>query len=250
MAWAKTVFAGGLGYPFAFEMIPIWRVIEGGPGLLLHALAVTATLLVIALAACAVPRRGEETTVVRASWWLILFAVLPVLLYLVKRISTPPHYFIVSLPAVLMLAGIGLDRSLARGETGARRAAGTSLLFIAGAGVVLVTTVLMAVRRSGGTPGDYGLTYRVQRDAAAILIESKVSPRNVDARYTRDGSIGVLYLMGTGSSGISFVPGRRAQIVDRQLMPGLDCPGAGTMLLDRRVGPLTLCVFERDKDDA
>ena len=247
--WAKTAFAGGLGNPFTFEMTPIWGVIEGPVGFLLHAVAVIATLMVLTLAAGAWPRRGEKTIVSGASWWLILFVAMPIALYLVKRVSTPPHYYIVSLPALLMLAGIGLDRAASRAQARAWPAARTSLLFIVVTGVVIVMTILVQVKRTGGTSGDYGGTYRAQRDAATLLLESKVAPRYVDARFTRDEGIGVLYLMVTESSGVSFSPDRRAQIVDTLLLPDHGCSGTGKMLLNRREGPLDICVFESVDDE-
>jgi len=248
--WVRTAFAGGLGNPFTFEMAPIWQIIEGPNGLLLNGVAIIATLLVIALGVSAWPQRGDHADVSRAAWWLIVFVLLPVVLYLVKRVSTPPHYFIISLPAVLMLAGIGLDRAASRAEAGARRAAGTSLLFIAGTGAVLVITVLSEVRRTGGTAGDYGVTYRAQRDVAALLLDARVDPRNVDVRFTRDRSPGLLYLMVTGSAGVSFLPDRRAQIVDRLLVPDHGCFGTGKILLNRREGPLDVCIFESADDEA
>jgi len=242
--WVKTAFAGGLGNPFTFEMAPIWKIIEGPPGVLLNGIAVIATLLIIALGISAWPRRGYQADVSRAAWWLIVFAVLPIVLYLVKRVSTPPHYFIISLPAVLMLAGIGLDRAAPRVEAGARRAVGMALLFIVGTGAVLVLTVLSEVRQTDGTAGDYGVTYRAQRDVATMLLDARVDPRNVDVRFTRDHSIGLLYLMVTGSTGVSFLPDRRAQIVDRLLVPNHGCSGTGKMLLNQREGPLDVCIFE------
>ncbi|PPR69218.1 MAG: hypothetical protein CFH02_00614, partial [Alphaproteobacteria bacterium MarineAlpha3_Bin1] len=79
------------------------------------------------------------------------------------RIKTLVGYFIVSLPALLMLAGIGLDRTGFRFGARSPRAFRTSLWFVASTGAVVVITILVIIKLTGGTSGEYGITYRTQR---------------------------------------------------------------------------------------
>lgn len=232
--WARTAFAGGLGAPFRATVEPLDAALGGARGVLLQLLALLATGLVLGAAGCAWLRP-------RTTRWLLLLAVLPLALYLLRGIRSPPHDFLPGLPPLLLLAGLGLDR-LGRRRPWLGWLPGLAIL---GAGTLLVLTILLEVRREGGTAGDYGTTYAVQRQVAALLVEHDVDLRAVDARPTRDQSVGVFHLIEHWADSGPFVPGRQARIVDRLLAPALDCaPEADTTVLQQRVGPLQLCIID------
>ena len=249
-AWARTGFAGGFGYPFAFGFESLANGWEGGKGRLLEGGAVTATVLTFALAlrALVAGRPNRDTrNAPSTSLWLGLFAVLPPLLYAVRGIPSPPHYFIVGLPALLMLAGEGMERVLGgRFEIEAGPLCGGKWRLAPGVimivcGLVVWTTMLLEIDRGGGTAGDYGVGYRAQRAAARILVEEGVATRGIDARLTRDHSIGIYYLMSTVLPRPERRAGRTAKLIDTLRYSEHPCGLEATER--RKAGPLRICLY-------
>ncbi len=250
--WGKTAFAGGLAYPFISEALPLSRSPLGAAMPWLNIMAVTSTALVLLLAGAGVllPEKKKEvgSTLARFGRWLFIFTAVPVVMYLARGRKIPPHYYIISIPPVLMLAGLGLEklkRELA--ESGLFRGRLSSLPSITGFlvivyGAVIWLSFILYLNRTGGTGGDYGLTYRVQEAAAEILVEEKIDPARVDACLTRDNSIGVSYLISILPGGEGPYSNRRARLVDTFLFEGQGCT-AGEVSAGK--GPLEICISNR-----
>lgn len=253
--WLGSAFAGNFGYAFAYTPAPL-TAIPGRPALgwVLEALAVLSSLVVVAafLRGAWRSRTAEGGADMAAAGmtaaarpWLVVFAILPPVLYLVRGIEGYPHYFIIGLPAVLLLAGQGLRGLGMRVRMPRLALAGVA----APAGLALVGTiiwlgVLGAVRREGGTAGDFGLTFATQRRVAARLVEEGINPAAVHADFMRDRAAGILYLMKRAESrGGAIMPGRQAALIDALLYPTTECrddlAGARTL----REGPVRLCLF-------
>ena len=290
---AGTAFAGGFGYPFAAEMIPLSRTPPGreSPGLQPTALLSTALILILAGAGVFAGKGRADAAFSR---WLFLFTLVPPVLYFIRGIKPPPHYFIVGIPAVLILAGLGMDNLLkwcyrpenARqpgGETGraaVRRSplakfrlasgllapiAGMAVIF---SGVAIWSSFIRYINRAGGTGGDYGLAYRVQRRASRLLVEERVPPPNIDAALTRDGGLSIRYLVTEEISGhlakrgsirknrtepeahdreiSAFLNAKNkyARLIDTLLFPGRDCSPYRFERIVRLAGPLKICLAD------
>jgi hypothetical protein len=237
--WVSTLFAGGFGYPFATGMISPGRVLAGAGGSIAGLCAGVGTALVAALAVLGIRKRTV---------WLALYAVMPLMLYVVKGIRTPPHYFIISIPAALLLAGAGLERvrdwSLpALGTTRGRVAAALPGVLILLCGSLLWGVTLGVLERNGGSGGDYGLAYRWQREAARFLSAEGVAPADLEAGRTRDHSIGIHYLLRYVYPPASPDGAKKAVLIDTLRLPGETC-GSGEGHMPRRFGPLLVCVHE------
>lgn len=247
--WAGTSFAGNFGYPFSFRPVSLALTPLGVSQPWLQPVAVAGTALVLALAAAgALIRPGKEgETAFRPSleFWLALFAVSPILLYLARGRAVPPHYFIVGLPALLLLAGLGVEKCRRGWGAGGRasRLCGrlpdlAGIAVVLGGGVLWISFISY-INRAGGTAGDYGIAYRCQAAVAEKLASEKIHPRAIDARLTRDNSIGVFYLLSLKSRP-PFAP-QTVRIIDSLLFPGRVC-GPGE--IRREVsgsGPLEIC---------
>ena len=80
--------------------------------------------------------------------------------YLVLRVRTPPHYFIVLFPSYALLAGWAAHRVWQSAERFAgHRGAGFLVLLPLLATALLLFAVLLFLRRSGGHPAEYGPHY-------------------------------------------------------------------------------------------
>ena len=284
--WGYTALAGGIGYPLAWSALPIARVLPGGAGVLAGTCASSGTLLMVLLVlsgvlCCCLGRCRPANGNMEARRWLVLFVVLPVGMYAIKGIATPPHYFIVTMPALMVLGGIGLrawtdlaDR--ARGpERPSRFVPAVAGGVVAGSAVVVWLLLASSIGEAGGTAGDYGLAYHVQMETACRLREEGVALEHIEAGSTRDRSIGVAYIMEHVLPGarrmrrsplperestdlgveagtpIPAIPGaavrksRRARLIDTLLFPGVGCgePGqAGTTRV--RCGPMLICLWD------
>lgn len=249
--WFDTFFAGGFGYPFGFRPAPLTDTPLGQQFPWLQPWVSGATWAVFILAAVGAataiaprlarlrtpaPPEGETEPIL----WLGLFAITPLCLYFLRGIRAEPHYFVVSLPAALTLAGCGAARLMRRGEPRALRvAAAAAGAASAAAGAVLVLLFLAWIRLQGGTGGDYGTAYSAQREAARLLHAHRVNPARVDARLMRDHGISLHYTLehvfhpqppyGEGS----------ALVADTLLYPEEACPENAAR---RQAGPLLLCL--------
>lgn len=189
--FSQAAFAGGFGQVNATDPSPLTRVVPGTVGIALEALACcgSAGILVLAVAGVRARRRDMASAPTQSLCvCLAIAALLPPMLYALRGIRTPPHYFIIGLPALLLLAANGL-LALPRF---ARRLVGGALL---ATGVAIWLTALGQVHRDGGTAGDYGVAYRHQRAAAEFLAHAGVRGSDVDASRMRDAGIGVHFLV-------------------------------------------------------
>lgn len=198
--FGETSFGGGLGFFFQrsqFRTISLARTPVGAahPWLAPLALGGTLAFLLLFVTGFFARRRSRPSF----SPWLGLLAVLPLLLYPFRGIRVPPWYFLAGLPAVVMLAGLGMDRIsgiVERRLKGAARGYLPVLLggFICLSGGITWLTFLDHIKENGGTGGMYGLTYRIQRRAAARLVEERIRLDRIDIRLTRARGFGILYL--------------------------------------------------------
>jgi hypothetical protein len=230
--FAQTAFAGGFGFPFGFRPVSLDTVFRGAGGLALHLAALAATTAELALAASGAAtawRRGSPERRAFAAW--ALAAVLVSLgLYAFKQVKPEPHYFIVTLPPLLLLAGLGAERLPRRLAvwTGAG-------MVVAGAAVWLA--VLLTIRHNGGTAGDYGVTYRAQRAVAERLAADPRGLRILDASLTRDESVGVRYLLALARTA-SPTNGTPVILADAAIYPGWRPPPNWTEWANPPPGPL------------
>ena len=242
--FAQTAYAGDFGYPFAFSPVPLTHVLPGAGPIAAQAAAVIATSVLLILALCGgfAGRRVVSPAMAGGIPWLGLFVLMPPVVYALKGIPAQPHYFILGLPALLLLAGIGAQALPAciaeqKRETARLAAAAvvpTALAVMCGASVWLFA--ISAIHREDGTAGDYGRSYRVQAAAAHMLAEEGVTADRLDARRTRDASIGVRFLL---QDGVPSGAARSAELIDTSLYPGAQCaPGSES----RRIGPLLICL--------
>jgi hypothetical protein len=243
--WAETSFSGGFGYPFALKPISLALTPLGLEKPWLQPLAGIGTFLVIFFAVLGLSlRRRESRTIFRFEVWLALFSILPLLLYMIRGRGVSPHYFIAGIPAVLMLAGLGTEkfRSLLKKNRGKIRIL-ASLSYLGGmivilSGILIWLSFILYINRTGGTGGDYGIAYRFQANVAEALVADRVSPEAIDARLTRDDSIGIFYLLKYKFNTCPPYASRRERIVDILCYPDWRClPGEILVPLSGR-GPL------------
>ncbi len=260
--FAATAFSGGFGYPFTSALSPLSRTPlgEGSPGI--SAAASVAPFLILALAAAgtfAFFRRKAAPVLAGFVPWLVLFVLAPPVLYFIRGIEAPPHYFLVSFPAVLFLAGSGMEtissalakRGLSAGGKGNGRFAGVALvsgaailgMLVVFTGVSVWKAFIVRVGTAEGTGGDYGLTYRVQERAVRALIEERVA--EVDASLLRDEGIGIRYLLDLRRDDCRPDPAVRARLIDTLLFPGRKCSTYRGETVGRRVGPISICLSGR-----
>lgn len=231
--WAETSFAGGFGYPFTCKTISLSLTPLGAMKPWLQPLAVVSTFFVIILAVLGLCLRERKSAAnSRFELWLALFALLPLLLYLFRGREVLPHYYIIGLPALLMLAGLGTEKSwvLLR-ERGRTSRIFSYLPYFGGlaiiiCGMVIWLSFILYINRVGGTAGDYGVAYRYQAAVAETFAAEKVPPEAVDAGLTRDNSIGIYYLLECIFKSKSSYAHRRERLVDSMLFPDWRCsPG-------------------------
>ncbi len=243
--WAETSFAGGFGYSFSSAPVSLALTPLGAARPWLQPVASAGTALVLALAAAGAFIRPEKKGGASLEAWLAIFAVSPIFLYLVRGRAVPPHYFIVGLPALLMLAGLGMEKSRRWRGTGEKtNRLCLHLPNLGGMAVVLGGGALWIffisyINRAGGTAGDYGIAYRCQAAVAEKLGAEKIYPGAIDARLTRDNSIGVFYLLSLKSRP-PFAP-RTVRLVDSLLFPGRVCGPDEIREEVSGSGPLKIC---------
>jgi len=250
--YLKTAWAGGFGYPLARDPLPISRTPLGAAKPWLQILAALGTALIIFLSALSVFlrlfRRGMKSSLPSFIFWLLLFIALPGAVYLIKGIIPPPHYFLVSIPAVLMLAGIGASSSI---SLSLKNIKGKKCFFLpgslAGAAVVVSGTVIWLsliqyIAGTGGTAGDYGLAFRFQKEAAQIISERKINPRQVDAALTRDEGVGIFYLLVYRFKTSPPYSVTSARLIDSLLFPEDECRENEETISIGPSGPMKICV--------
>lgn len=258
-SFAATAFSGGFGYPFTSVLSPLAATPLGKGSAWISPVASAAPFLILALAAAAIPallRRRAAPALARFVPWLLLFVLAPPCLYFIRGIEAPPHYFLVSFSALLFLAGVGMETLLSsaaargstsggKGEQGLRGhlpGSGAALLgmLVVFAGVNIWKAFLGEIGRTGGTGGDYGLSYRVQERVAGALREERAG--EVDALLMRDEGVGVRYLLELRRTGPPPAPSVRARLIDGLLFPGRECSPYRGETVQRRIGPVTICL--------
>lgn len=253
--WIRTAFAGGFGHPFAFRPTSLADALPGAGGAGLHACGIMGTVMVVgAVLYGLAPDKGElpGRTFDRAGdrRWLALLLLLPPLLYWLKRVPAEPHYFIVGLPALLLLAGLGMARfgALVQRGTGFAKYALAGLLpgvVAMACGALVWLGVLATIVSRGGTGGDYGLGFRVQEDAAELVASKGIAAVKIDMRMMRDSGVGIAYIL----RGLEPAAGKpafgRAVLVDTLLHPGLVLEFPARDGSSALVGPLAV-IFQPD----
>jgi 4-amino-4-deoxy-L-arabinose transferase-like glycosyltransferase len=212
--WLLTGFAGGLSYPFTGTAARLTHAMPGPYGLTVELAARIATATVWLAAAAALLQRGNRPASA-APWWLACMVMLPPALYALRGVPSPPHYFIVGLPPLLLLAGLGLD--LLADDWQATRLAGATVIVT---GVVVWLALFSSIARNGGSAGDYGTAFRHQAAVARFLSEHGVTPHRLDATLTRDQGIGILYLMSDMQKHSPLSKGQHAVVVNPSLARG------------------------------
>ncbi|MEA1928761.1 MAG: hypothetical protein U9N73_11195, partial [Candidatus Auribacterota bacterium] len=249
--FGETSFAGGFGFFFQGSQFNIISLAEtpvgtAHPWLSPLGIAGTGVFLLFFLSGL-FARKDKETSFVP---WVRLLAILPILLYLLKGVKVPPWYFLVSLPAVLVVAGLGLDSAtvIMRKRLKGRLTICLPILlglFICVSGGITWITFLSYIKDSGGTGGMYGLTYRVQRDAAKRLVEEGIRLDRIDADLTRAKGFGIFYLYDyldqKRPAGREYSE-KKARIINTYLHPDEECcPPELTCELPQPA-PLKICI--------
>jgi hypothetical protein len=110
---------------------------------------------------------------------LLIWMLVPVVVYWLARVRVPTHYFIVVLPAPFMALGLLLEQL----RSGARRIARPALrqsvealpialgLGLALAGTIATLRLARTIDRLGGAPGDYGVALRYKTAAIDHILE-------------------------------------------------------------------------------
>jgi hypothetical protein len=257
--FAETSFAGGFGFVFQssqFQTMPLSRTALGAQKPWLEPLAAGSTLLVMLfflLGICSREGmdRGTARLTRRPAFWLAFLALLPVFLYLARGSKVPPWYFIVALPAGVMLSGLGLARMA---DLGRKKIGGGLIPTLLGGGVLLAggiiwLTFLAYINLSGGTGGLYGLTYRVQNAAAGRLIEEGILLERIEVRPDPAQGFGIFYLYHLRQSrpARQFIPSdKKARLIDSLLFPGETCHPGEEKITSAELGPLTICLSRGD----
>ncbi len=255
--FGATSFAGGLGFFFQnsqFHLLAIAQTPLGQlhPWLAPAAGGSSAAVILLVLAGFFFRRRILSGF----TPWLGLMAVLPVILYSVKGARVPPWYFLVGLPAVVTLAGEGMERITEAGVRRLPRAIGRRLPLLLGGFIVLAGGLIWLVflgyiKENGGTGGMYGPTYRVQKQAAEKLLEERIPFDRIDLSLTRGKGFGVAYLLDyLNGWGRKIEPGgfseNQARVVDTLLFPGERCSGEETPAALPSPNPLLICISPAD----
>jgi hypothetical protein len=230
--FGETSFAGGFGFFFQGTQF-VTKSLAGTPlgttHLWLAPLGLAGTLVFLLLVIAGLFVRMKKNSFFIP--WVRLLAILPILLYLLKGVRVPPWYFLVSLPSVLMLAGLGMDSVAGIMKKKLKGAASVYIpillgLFICISGGITWITFLSYIKANGGTGGMYGLTYRVQLEAAERLVEEGIRLDRIDADLTRAKGFGIFYLY--DSLDQRREPGRdysqkKARVINTYLYPDEHC---------------------------
>jgi len=162
--FGETSFAGGFGFFFQrsqFETISLAGTQLGAAHPWLAPLGLAGTLAFLCLVIVGLSVREDKNPIFIP--WIKIMALLPLFLYLLKGVKVPPWYFLVSLPAVLMLAGVGLESvsDIIGKKFKAPALICTPVLlglFICISGGITWIFFLSYIKANGGTGGMYGLT--------------------------------------------------------------------------------------------
>ena len=249
--FGETSFAGGFGFFFQgsqFNTISLAETPVGTTHSWLSPLGIAGTVLFLLLFLAGLfTRKDKGTSFVP---WVRLLAILPIFLYLLKGVKVPPWYFLVSLPAVLVVAGLGLDSATVRIRKRLKGRIAICLpillgLFICVSGGITWITFLSHIKASGGTGGMYGLTYRVQIEAAERLVEEGIRLDRIDADLTRAKGFGIFYLydyldqMRPPGSGYSE---NKARVINTYLHPDEGCESSERFAELPPPAPLRICI--------
>ncbi|MCE9614433.1 MAG: glycosyltransferase family 39 protein [Lentisphaerae bacterium] len=237
-SWVQTAFAGGFGQIGAAGPASLASVMPGAAGSLLELLAWTGTVAVLALASHSARRDASHHPDFRL--WLALAALMPPALYAARGIVAPPHYFIIGLPALLFLAGLGAGRL--RVPRAASLAPWLPGALVVTCGVVVWLAVIAHIRHTGGTGGDYGVAYRHQRTAADMLAKGGVPADGVDATLMRDDGVGVLYLLNRLLPETAGHVNGKSKLLDTLRHPDLARARFPAGWREERAGPLRIGV--------
>ena len=253
--FGETSFAGGLGFFFQGSQF-VTKSLAGTPldfaypWLSPVATAGTAGFLLLVIAGLFVRIKKDSFFIP----WVRLLALLPIILYLLKGVKIPPWYFLVSLPAVLILAGLGMDSIAGIIKKKLKGAASVYLpillgVFICVSGGITWITFLSYIKANGGTGGMYGLTYRVQRTAAERLVEEGIRLDRIDADLTRAKGFGIFYLYDYLDQ--NRQPGReysekKARVINTYLHPDKGCEFTERSAELPLPAPLRICISPLD----
>jgi len=258
--FGQTSFAGGFGFFFQgsqYRTLSLSRTILGAENPWLHPLAVLGTGIVIGLFffGMLLRRQPDEKT---SLWlritasplgWLVFLSLLPPILYPWRGVMVPPWYFVVSLPALVTVAGVGLAKISGLGK-GRKRSMHKLAAFIPGAlvmisGGIVWLSFVRHLGRAGGTPGLYGPTCRVQKAVAAVLLEERVALERIDVSLTDSQGFGIFYLyhfLEKQSPGVIVYSEKEARLIDSLRCPGAVCDNAERKISSAALGPLTICL--------
>ncbi len=249
--FGETSFAGGFGFFFQGSQF-VTKSLAGTPLGITHpwlspiATAGTALFLLLVIAGLFVRMKKDSYFVP----WVRLLALLPIILYLFKGVKIPPWYFLVSLPAVLILAGVGMDAIAGRIKKKLKGPASVYLpillgVFICISGGITWITFLSYIKANGGTGGMYGLTYRVQIEAAERLVEEGIRLDRIDADLTRAKGFGIFYLYDhlnqRRSSGKGYSE-KKARVINSYLHPDKGCGFTERSAELPPPSPLRICI--------
>lgn len=265
--FGETSFAGGFGFFFRgsqYRTISLARTPLGAesPWLIPLVLISTGLLLIFFLLGIFLRRPGyEESEGFRPIThnpvnWLVFLAVLPLFLYPWRGVMVPPWYFIISLPATVTVAGLGIAKvaRFRRGKGGIKykvAAFAPGALMLISGGVIWLS-FLGYLNRTGGTPGLYGLTYRVQKVAAEKLLKERVALDRIDVSLTRSQSFGIYYMyhfLEKQSPRMIIYSERSARLIDSLRSPGAFCAFGEKMISSPDLGPLTICLSPAGDED-
>jgi hypothetical protein len=105
-------------------------------------------------------------------------------------------------------------------------------------GILIWLSFLLYIDRTGGTAGDYGIAYRFQEIVAESLAADRVSPQAIDARLTRDDSVGIYYLLEYKFKSRPPYTNRRERLHDVLFYPDWHSPPRETLIPLSGNGPL------------
>jgi len=253
--FGETSFAGGFGFFFQgsqFNTISLAETPVGTANSWLSPLSIAGTVLFLIFFATGLFTRNDK----RPSFipWVRLLAILPIFLYLLKGVKVPPWYFLVSLPAVLILAGLGMDYVTGIIKKKLKGPASVYVpiflgVFLCISGGITWITFLSYIKDSGGTGGMYGLTYRAQVAAAERLVGEGIRLDRIDAVLTRAKGFGIFYLYDYLDQrrplGRSYSE-KKARVINAYLYPDEDCEFPESAAELPPPAPLRICILPLD----
>jgi hypothetical protein len=179
----------------------------------------------------------------------ILFIVMPPLIYGVAGAFPYNHYFIISIPALLLLASLVLAkilRSLSKLLLPGWALLAKSMFMIPVAvylcvGAFWLSAFYRYIAENGGSRADYGEAFRFQEAAATYIAASSNNSTRLDYQWVRDSGVGINYLLEKMRIEQNATPRSPAQelTVINTLIVNQPCPAE--TVEKKYIGPYKLC---------